>query len=645
MKRCTLHIGMHRTGSTSIQKSLAAARGQPGWMYCSIDGKSNQSGAFTCMFSTNPEKYHSFQRKGLHAAEVLAQRKEYRGRLAALLESAPAEHVVISGESIGALDYAGASDLAAFLSHRFDTLRAVAYVRPPRGFMESALNQRIKTGSMVDFDLSRTWLNYRKRFQKFDEIFGRDNVDLWKYSPRDFVDGCVVLDFCAHVGIPAPPAVNREANRRLSREALGILYTCYKWLTIQGAKPPGGRERKQLVQMARGIGSTRFRLSTDIIRAVLERESDDIAWMEGRLGEPLVDQSDESNAGETDTVSGENELMALRDEDLEDFLVTYERETGTSIRSRFPQARAFPRPRSSTQPPDEAVVSTAPAVIRRPEREMPSNIDPLLTRRMPLLHSRFPLLLMWSQRAGCTTVLKWFFWHVGLYDTALEYSPWIHRYEVKVFKKRQGYRRDVRKSLERRERPVIKVVRDPRMRAVSCFVSLGQKTKHDRHWVRRMWTLANRWKVKVGLRPDSRLRFEDFLNFISDRPFFAESGESLDGHLAAQYQTGEENFVDRYVRIEDFPKWTMQLEQEFSLLSSDPDMFLNSRHHRSTRATALWQNPAQDAIYPEILGTERPPSYQLLLETTPPQLIEAAYSEDFLAYGSLYSDDVEKEGT
>lgn len=34
----------------------------------------------------------------------------------------------------------------------------------------------------------------------------------------------------------------------------------------------------------------------------------------------------------------------------------------------------------------------------------------LLHQRTPLFHEDFPLILLWSEKSGCTTLLKWFFY-------------------------------------------------------------------------------------------------------------------------------------------------------------------------------------------------------------------------------------------
>ena len=54
---------------------------------------------------------------------------------------------------------------------------------------------------------------------------------------------------------------------------------------------------------------------------------------------------------------------------------------------------------------------------------------------------------MWSEKSGCTAIVKWFFWQLDLLDEAVKHHPWVHNYENDVFKKRPGYTHDYLKAI------------------------------------------------------------------------------------------------------------------------------------------------------------------------------------------------------
>ena len=130
----------------------------------------------------------------------------------------------------------------------------------------------------------------------------------------------------------------------------------------------------------------------------------------------------------------------------------------------------------------------------------------LLHQRTPLFHEDFPLILLWSEKSGCTTLLKWFFYQLGLLDDALKHSDWVHDYENQVFKARDDYLLDLDRALDKQEKPVVKLVRDPYQRALSSYLSLTEKKDGEEHWsieVRRH--VRNYFYGTVGGPTDSRI--------------------------------------------------------------------------------------------------------------------------------------------
>lgn len=88
------------------------------------------------------------------------------------------------------------------------------------------------------------------------------------------------------------------------------------------------------------------------------------------------------------------------------------------------------------------------------------------------------IVVMWSPKAACTTVITWAFKHNGLLDEALAFSPWIHRYRLRHYQKTERYLGRLR-QLDRHSRYVFKVVRNPFERAVSSFVHAHRHQYED----------------------------------------------------------------------------------------------------------------------------------------------------------------------
>ena len=51
-----------------------------------------------------------------------------------------------------------------------------------------------------------------------------------------------------------------------------------------------------------------------------------------------------------------------------------------------------------------------------------NELQPLIQKRMPYHHVNVPFAVLWANKAGCTSVFKWFLWHAGLLEEAQDYG-------------------------------------------------------------------------------------------------------------------------------------------------------------------------------------------------------------------------------
>ncbi len=69
MSKCIIHIGMHKTGSTSIQKSLDGFHDQE-FFYAHLGNTPNHSLAIFSLFSSHPERHHLHIARGRDSAAI-----------------------------------------------------------------------------------------------------------------------------------------------------------------------------------------------------------------------------------------------------------------------------------------------------------------------------------------------------------------------------------------------------------------------------------------------------------------------------------------------------------------------------------------------------------------------------------------------
>ncbi len=315
---------MHKTGTTSVQANLVKTAAPDNWRILTVGGRPNMGMALFAMFATDPHQFHLFAKKGLTAEFVARRGETLRRRLKRAVAKATEETLVISGEAACLMDPAGIARMRDFLVPLCDEVRVIGYVRPPAGFKTSIFQQHLKYGP-CQLDFSRIRVSYRRKFEKFDEAFGRENVILRKFDPVTFPDGCMVADFCQTIGIrPPPPASIFRVNEGMTREACGILYA-YRQL---GPGVPRGkdfiRENNRLVAPLLALSGTKFRVSPELLEA---GSPDSLRWIERRLGTRL-----DEKPGSGPAVRDEADLLAIGRDACLEYLRKFQEIHGIKVR-------------------------------------------------------------------------------------------------------------------------------------------------------------------------------------------------------------------------------------------------------------------------------------------------------------------------
>ena len=259
--------------------------------------------------------------------------------------------------------------------------------------------------------------------------------------------------------------------------------------------------------------------------------------------------------------------------------------------------------------------------------------------RTPLYHPDFPYILFWSQKSGCTTVVKWFLEQIGELDKALEFGRWVHRYEQEVYKARPGYRKELQAALKAKSHKVVKIVRDPYRRAASDFLILAERGAviPKYHWVQTHWPLVDTWLAERGLDPEAGITFLEHLEMV--RQMEARGPQTVNAHLSPQYIGGEERFVQENVPIEQFEAWASAHAGEPGVKSVDFARVADSKHHHQTDpaiTASLGATPETYRITRGVYRDGRFPSTAAFVNERTRAPIREAYGPDFDAYGALY---------
>jgi hypothetical protein len=160
--------------------------------------------------------------------------------------------------------------------------------------------------------------------------------------------------------------------------------------------------------------------------------------------------------------------------------------------------------------------------------------NPLATRHLPLHSPGFPLVLLYTAKAGSGSLIKWFLFHSGYLDEVRKYRGGIHQFHRGV--QTRGYGWEALRLIASHERPVFKLVRNPYERAVSSFLAALTHTgdKRANSWGCRPIALARRQSGKPQV-AEPALSFRDFMRFLSRNG--TERG-AINGHVAAPVRGG-----------------------------------------------------------------------------------------------------------
>ena len=219
-KSCLLHIGAPKTGSTALQKFLAANRHvltRLSWEYPDVNlrGFGHHDLAFLV-----GEGYPDW---------ALSQERTFDELLRDLMSSvAESSRIIISSENFYLFpNPKGVAKMLRKGKFPRETVKVVVYVRRQDDALVSWYNQVVKaqgyTGSITECiaDNRDLW-DYATRLEAWSDVFGRDNLIVRPYQTKELVEGDIRRDFLWVAGLPPEVFDWSEGltNTRINRDLL-----------------------------------------------------------------------------------------------------------------------------------------------------------------------------------------------------------------------------------------------------------------------------------------------------------------------------------------------------------------------------------------------------------------------------------------
>jgi len=293
MKKLILHIGLHKTGSTAVQETLHKNRGiglKHGLHYPAFTA--NFSRALCGIFGPDQHKLLVNQLSGHDTPEKFARaRKATSKRLLNDLSTIAEPTTLISGEDATALPLLDVGALSRFFHSMFDEVKILAYVRPPRAHINSIIQQKIRKGERLGKLLKDPPAPlYRARLEPYYNVFGAENITVKAFAPKTLHRQCIVADVLNQMGFDDELydklTVDRK-NDTLSWPATFYLNAINKDLPIYVDGKPNRKRERHLISNARKITGEKFALPYSYLNQGCSEYTDDIAWVEEKLGVKL----------------------------------------------------------------------------------------------------------------------------------------------------------------------------------------------------------------------------------------------------------------------------------------------------------------------------------------------------------------------
>jgi hypothetical protein len=271
MRTIFLHIGMHKTGTTSIQRAFDGY--DDGTTKYADLGYENHSLAFYTAFSGMHQIYGLWQDQGLGPEEIEARKDEFTRLIVAVLEADPEKNLIFSGEDISGFPQSGVTALRGVLRRYADRITVIAYLRDPLSFVASSIQEAILRGARDSaFDIH----GYEIRLQMFIDAFGERNVILRSHAREKLHDGDVVADFAHQLGLRTPDTMP-AANRRLSLDATRTLYLLNKFVGSKGENPRMAEAKAKCICVLEDLLPGRFLVPGFLVANLIDPR--DIEWL------------------------------------------------------------------------------------------------------------------------------------------------------------------------------------------------------------------------------------------------------------------------------------------------------------------------------------------------------------------------------
>jgi hypothetical protein len=287
-----LHVGLGKTGTTSIQQQLL----QHAELLESRYGlhfprkfphehrfNGNHSLLIRALY---PES--DAARKRLAGLGLTSRRKieRYNQKTLAQLTRGfartSASSLLLSAEGVGHFSAEDTHALARWLAGLANEIRIIVCVRHPLDALSSEIQQRLNLGAVLE-DLYRSppYYRFRSLFERLESAFGPNNIIAYSFNDAVNHPGGVTAMFLSQLGIEDPAVFTREppANTSMSHEAALLISALNRQRPLLDENGRNPLRRSDDIRQIKSIPGRRYTAPAEVYERVRHAMQQDVEWL------------------------------------------------------------------------------------------------------------------------------------------------------------------------------------------------------------------------------------------------------------------------------------------------------------------------------------------------------------------------------
>ena len=278
MREVILHVGMHKTGTTSIQDSLYNIDSN-GFRTLGFAEKNHSFPMYT-IFSEKRLNYHIWKNRGWNDNQIVEKKVEYEKILEEEIRDESVDCFLLSGEAMSNLTESEQINLCEFFKERNLKVRVIYVVRDPISFAASSNQQYAKGGAKA---LTKINPRYKKRISGFIKGCDHDNVSIFKYEL--LAKKGLIKAFSEIIGFTLDEKPRR--NESVTSEALALIYALNNIKTSTRGSEINFNARRATIRAISSFFSKSNgfkKLTLTKFDLVDEAVAEDLVWLEKNFG-------------------------------------------------------------------------------------------------------------------------------------------------------------------------------------------------------------------------------------------------------------------------------------------------------------------------------------------------------------------------